>query len=362
LKIPVFTFSIPNMISFSRIILIPLLVYFLANGNFILAICTFVIASFTDILDGWMARKLKQVTEFGEFIDPLADKIFVISALIAIIAIDPNMHLFDLWMIIVIVGRDILITIMRWLAIKQNKPIKTSNFGKVKTAFQMISVLLIMMVYAAKRGKIFDTHPELPYWIMLAITFFTALSGFRYLATNWRLFFPNNEFAIKVVNKMKEFLFTGFYSGYTPIAPGTAGTIVGMCVLVVMYFIFGEHFFYANIALIVISLYPSVWLGDSAEKFYGKKDPKQVVLDEMQGIWITMIFVPFNWITVLLGFALFRLFDILKPFPINKMEKLEGGLGIMADDWMAGVYACLCLHGLIQFVTHYECIFWFFGG
>jgi CDP-diacylglycerol--glycerol-3-phosphate 3-phosphatidyltransferase len=344
------------MISFFRIILVPVIVFFLVSGDFILALYTFIIASFTDVLDGWMARRLNQITEFGEFIDPLADKLLVISALIAIIAIDPAMDVFDIWMIFVIVGRDILITIMRWLAIKQNKPLKTSKFGKVKTAFQMISVLFIIMVYAAERGKIFETHPELPYWIMLAVTFFTALSGFRYLATNWRLFFPQSKFAIKVINKVKEILFTGFYSGYSPIAPGTAGSIVGMGILTAMYYIFGKHFYYANIALIVVSLYPAVWLGDSAENFYGTKDPKQVVLDEMQGMWITMIFVPFNWKTALMGFVLFRLFDILKPFPINKIEKLNGGLGIMADDWMAGIYACLCLHGIIKLAVHFDFI------
>ena len=353
MKTPTLNFNVPNIISFFRIILIPLFVYFLINGNFIFALCTFIIASLADALDGWAARKLKQITELGKFIDPLADKLLVVSALIAIIAIDPHMKIFDFWMIFIIVGRDILITVMRWLAIKQNKVLQTSNFGKIKTAFQMISILLIIMVYAIAKRGFFDTHEELPYWIMLAVTFFTALSGFRYLATNWRLFFPNNEFAIKVVNKMKELTFTGFFSGYSPIAPGTAGTIVGICILIIMYFIFGEHFFYANIVLIAISLYPAVLLGDSAEKFFNKKDPQQVVLDEMQGIWITMIFVPFNWKTVLIGFFLFRLFDILKPFPINKMQNFKGGLGIMADDWLAGVYACLCLHGIIKLAAYF---------
>ena len=356
MKIPAFSFSIPNIISLSRVVLIPLFVYFLVKGYFILAICVFIIASLTDILDGWAARRLKQITKFGEFIDPLADKIFVVSALIAIMAIDPHMEIFDFWMIFVIVGRDILITYMRWLAIKQNKPLRTSKFGKVKTAFQMIFALLIMMVYAVKKGNFFDIHDELPYWIMFAIALLTALSGLRYLAANWRLFFPNNEFAVKAVNKIKEILFTGFYSGYSPVAPGTAGSVVGMCILIAMYFIFNQHFFWANIILIVVSLYPAVLLGDSAVKFFGEKDPQQVVLDEMQGIWITMIFVPFNWITILIGFALFRIFDILKPYPINKIQELEGGLGIMADDWLAGIYACLCLHGIIWLAAYFDFI------
>ena len=355
MNFPPFSFTIPNIISLFRIILIPVFVYFLVNGDFIVSLCIFIVASLADALDGWMARKLKQITEFGKFIDPLADKLLVVSALITIMAIDPSMEVFDSWMIFIIVGRDILITFMRWLAIKQNKSLRTSRFGKVKTAFQMISILLIIMVYAANRANYFDAIDiEIPYWIMLAVTFLTALSGLRYLATNWMLFFPNNEAAIKIVTKFKEFLFTGFYSGYMPVAPGTMGTIVGMCILIAMHYIFVEHFFYANIALIIITLYPAVLLGDSAEKFYNKKDPQQVVLDEMQGIWITMIFVPFNWITVLMGFVLFRLFDILKPFPIKKIQNFKGGLGIMADDWLAGVYACLCLHGIIKLASYFD--------
>lgn len=189
-------FSIPNIFSYLRIILIPFIIYFLTIRTveyLIYALLIFMFASFTDFIDGWLARKLKQESEFGKFIDPIADKFLVISALIAIIAIDPYFEVIDSWMIVIIVGRDILITVMRWFAIKKGKPLRTSRFGKFKTAFQMLSIVIIIMIYMSKRSGIFNTHESLPYWIMLTVTVMTALSGVRYIVTNWRLFFPEKK-------------------------------------------------------------------------------------------------------------------------------------------------------------------------
>ena len=188
--------SLPNIFSYLRIILIPFIIYFLTIRTveyLIYALLIFGFASFTDFIDGWLARKLKQESEFGKFIDPLADKFLVISALIAIIAIDPYFQIIDSWMIVIIAGRDILITVMRWLAIKKGKPLRTSRFGKFKTAFQMLSIVLIIMIYMSKRSGFFDAHESLPYWIMFTVTVMTALSGVRYIVTNWRLFFPEKK-------------------------------------------------------------------------------------------------------------------------------------------------------------------------
>ncbi|HOK02321.1 MAG TPA: CDP-diacylglycerol--glycerol-3-phosphate 3-phosphatidyltransferase [Spirochaetota bacterium] len=189
-------FSWPNIISYLRIVLIPLFIYLLTiktASAWMWALIIFAIASLTDFIDGWLARKLKQESEFGKFIDPLADKFLVISALIAIIAIDPYFELFDSWMILIIVARDVLITFMRWLAIKRGKPLRTSRFGKFKTAFQMMSIVIIIMIYMVKKLGILETHPSVPYWIMFAVTIMTALSGVRYIVTNWQLFFPQKK-------------------------------------------------------------------------------------------------------------------------------------------------------------------------
>jgi cardiolipin synthase len=96
-------------------------------------------------------------------------------------------------MIIIIVGRDILITVMRILAIKKEKQLHTSHFGKFKTAFQMLSIVIIIMIYMSQKSGFFVTHESVPYYIMLAVTVMTAFSGTRYIITNWRLFFPEKK-------------------------------------------------------------------------------------------------------------------------------------------------------------------------
>ncbi|MCL1865716.1 MAG: CDP-diacylglycerol--glycerol-3-phosphate 3-phosphatidyltransferase [Spirochaetes bacterium] len=189
-------FNLPNMISYLRIILIPFIIYFLKMKSveyLIYSLVLFMFASFTDLVDGWIARKLKQESEFGRFIDPIADKFLVIASLFAIITIDPYFEILDYWMIIIIAGRDILITVMRILAIKKEKQLQTSNFGKFKTAFQMLSIVIIIMIYMSKRSGFFVTHESVPYYIMLAVTLMTAFSGVRYIITNWQLFFPEKK-------------------------------------------------------------------------------------------------------------------------------------------------------------------------
>lgn len=192
--------NLPNFLSYLRIILIPVFIYLLAKAiktdstqYLFWGLLIFIIASLTDFFDGWIARKLKQESEFGKFIDPIADKFLVICALMAIIVLDPYMKGYDSWMIVIIVSRDVLITVMRWLAIKRGKSLRTSRFGKFKTAFQMLSIVIIIMIYMERKFKLFNTHVSVPYWIMLAVTVLTALSGFRYLFTNWQLFLPEKK-------------------------------------------------------------------------------------------------------------------------------------------------------------------------
>lgn len=193
MKFPKIIWNIPTVLSFSRVLLIPVFIYFLSLKTFsgcLTALLIFIFASLTDMLDGWSARRFNQVSEFGAFIDPLADKCLVISAIIAIIALDPGFEIFDFWMILIIVGRDVLLTYMRMVALRRGKALRTSRLGKVKTAFQMISIVIIIMIYVAKRGSLFDTHESIPYWIMLCVTVLTAISGIRYMITNRDLFLP----------------------------------------------------------------------------------------------------------------------------------------------------------------------------
>lgn len=193
LKILQLLLNIPNLLSLLRIILIPLLIYLLYTKSWIWALILFAAASLTDLLDGWSARKLNQESEFGKFIDPLADKFLVISVLAALMVLDPYLEIFDFWMIVVIVGRDMLITFMRYLAIRRGQTLHTSHFGKIKTAFQMVSIVIIIMIYIVRKKGLYITNQSIPYWIMIIVTVLTALSGLRYLLTNMKLFLPEKH-------------------------------------------------------------------------------------------------------------------------------------------------------------------------
>jgi cardiolipin synthase len=153
---------------------------------------------------------LSQESELGKFLDPLADKVLVIATLIAFLFLDP---LIPLWMIIIIIGRDVLITLMRYIAIKRGSELKTSRFGKIKTAFQMVSIIIIIMVFVVRRAGVQEFATDdifkwrrvyeiavsntpdkwliiAPYLLMAVVTILTALSGLRYIAYNMHLFMP----------------------------------------------------------------------------------------------------------------------------------------------------------------------------
>lgn len=156
--------------------------------------------------------------------------------------------------------------------------------------------------------------------------------------------------------------------GYIPIAPGTWGSAIGVGIylffrIVSPQVLFGiqsagwsptpfETFRTSFILIILIALtITGIWAATRAEPLLGRKDPGPVVIDEVVGQLITYVFVPFNigMGGVMLGFLLFRFFDIWKPYPIRRLEALESGLGVMADDIVAGVYAATVMSLLTSF-------------
>ena len=143
--------------------------------------------------------------------------------------------------------------------------------------------------------------------------------------------------------RIKEFLFTAFYAGYSPVAPGTAGTLVGMALYFLGFLLSGEISWVVNLVAVALLFYPFMKLADDGERFFGVKDPEQVVIDEITGYWISVLFYPFNLKIAVAAFFIFRFFDILKPWPAGKLQILRGGMGIMIDDCVAGVYTNLIL-------------------
>ena len=137
--------TIPNLLTVLRILLIPVLAAALLSGiesGDLLAAIVFVIASFTDALDGWMARRNKDVTTFGKLMDPLADKLLVTSALVSLVSLDR----LAAWVAMVIIAREFAVTGLRQLAMEHGEVIQASGWGKAKTATQIAMVLALIIV------------------------------------------------------------------------------------------------------------------------------------------------------------------------------------------------------------------------
>jgi phosphatidylglycerophosphatase A len=132
---------------------------------------------------------------------------------------------------------------------------------------------------------------------------------------------------------------TGLGSGYSPVAPGTAGSLVGL----LLFLPLAGRAFWIQLAAVVAVTILGVLAGGRLATTLGAKDPGVVVVDEVAGQWITFLALPMTPVTAVAGFLLFRVMDILKPWPARALERLPGGLGIMADDVAAGIYAHLLL-------------------
>jgi phosphatidylglycerophosphatase A len=157
------------------------------------------------------------------------------------------------------------------------------------------------------------------------------------------------------------FIATGFGAGFIPFGPGTWGSIVGLLIAYGLIAVFGSDILLLQNILIAVGLVSAalgVWASNRAEKMFDRKDAGQIVIDEVFGQIISFAFIaPYlvrlgaNWRWwMIAGFALFRAFDIFKPYPINRLQGLSGGLGVMMDDALAGVYAAVTLSLLLTLV------------
>jgi phosphatidylglycerophosphatase A len=130
--------------------------------------------------------------------------------------------------------------------------------------------------------------------------------------------------------------------GYAPVASGTFGSAVGLVLWAVL-----PATPIVQASAIVLMFIVGSWSASVAERHFGRTDPGEVVIDEVMGMLITLFLNPVGWMGALVGFLLFRVADIVKPFPARRLEHLHGGLGVMADDAMAAVYANLALRLLL---------------
>jgi phosphatidylglycerophosphatase A len=138
------------------------------------------------------------------------------------------------------------------------------------------------------------------------------------------------------------FLAFGFGSGLATKMPGTFGTLAALPLVVLL-----SHYasFSAYLIVTILVSILGIWICGKTAEDMGVHDDSSIVWDEVAGMLITMLAVPLSWQTVIVGFVLFRLFDILKPWPISYLDKhVHGGFGIMIDDVLAGLFALVCVH------------------
>jgi phosphatidylglycerophosphatase A len=155
------------------------------------------------------------------------------------------------------------------------------------------------------------------------------------------------------VRKLILFLASGFYTGYAPFAPGTAGSVVGLALAWSVTVPLEHRSPLAALGLIAALFVGGCWLSERAEKLLDQHDSSHIVIDEIVGMALTMYLCPAaDWIAFGAGFALFRLFDILKPEPAGLIDRrMRGGIAVMLDDVVAAIYANLVLHGLALIVS-----------
>jgi len=143
----------------------------------------------------------------------------------------------------------------------------------------------------------------------------------------------------KAFDKIALFVAQGAYSGRAPIAPGTAGTVVGVLLYLLMKDL--GPLAYSAVCAAVITV--GTWAAGRVDRMFGTKDNSTIVIDEIAGYLVAMLMVPGTWLYIIAAFFLFRLFDIAKPFPLRRLEEVPGGPGVMLDDIGAGVYTNVVL-------------------
>lgn len=319
----------PNFISVLRGLIGLSLPFLILRPDFyshLWAIGLFIFAAITDFFDGWIAREFKMESPLGRWIDPFNDKILILAPMATFAALG----FYSIWWVVPIFVREILVTFCRTGWLLGGKSLGAEMMGKLKFGFQAVTVGLAFVYLVLNPFPAWDVVTGILYYILpvllIIAVVLTIASGAMFL-WNQRVHFLSEEF-----NKFV--LATGV--GLLPKAPGTWGSLMGLLLVFLTQWCLPLYFsVFAFILMWGILSYRKISDPDP--------DPQYIVMDEVCGMFFTFMIIPFNWVTAILGFALFRLFDVLKPFPIKYLEKIPRFGGILADDLAAGFYAWIIL-------------------
>ena len=319
----------PNVLSILRGLIgisLPFLILRPSPAAHLWAFVLFMVGAFTDYLDGWLARQYNLESAFGRWVDPFVDKILILAPLAAF----AKLQMFSIWWVVPLFFREIIVTFCRTGWLLEGKSIGAEKLGKLKFVFQTVTVWISFAYFVLAPYAAFNIVTDvfsylLPYLLVVTVAL-TILSGFFFLM-NQRAHFFSEKFA-------KFVLAVGV--GLLPKAPGTWGSLLGLLLVFLTRWngwLCGGTF----VALLLIGAWAYPFLKDP------DPDPQYVVIDEVCGMFVTFMAIPVTWMTLPLGFILFRLFDVFKPFPVRQMERIPRYWGIMADDLGAGLYAWLIL-------------------
>ena len=181
---------IPNILTSIRLLLVPIFIFFLVSenyGSYTLSLIIFIIASITDYYDGKLARKYNVESKFGIFMDPLADKILVLSAFIGFLSIETLSNIIQPWMVIVIFSRDIFVTILRVFMKSRGQEMITSQIAKLKTTVQLITIIIILLLLVINPYYSISNNQAFIYLTIYMMVLFTLYTGLDYYLKNYKI-------------------------------------------------------------------------------------------------------------------------------------------------------------------------------
>ncbi len=319
----------PNGLTLFRALAALVLPFWLLSGNpslHLWSIALFALAAFSDFFDGLIARRFKLETHAGRFMDPLADKMLTLGCM----AVFSMRGFYSPWFLVPVFLRELLVTFFRigWLI--DGQAVAAESLGKVKHGVQTALISISLLLLNLPQMRSFENFSG-PLHVLQGACLWLGLilslvSGISFCRNQNKLF--QTPFFAKYVCAMGV--------GLLKPAPGTWGSALATaCIFMTAW----NPWLYGTVGFFFV--FAGFW---AFKRLEGQaKDPGFVVLDEAAGMFVTLAGLPLTPATVLSGFLLFRLFDIVKPFPARQLEKLPGFWGVLLDDIAAGVYAWLCV-------------------
>lgn len=323
--------NLPNAISLLRAVLSVPLPFMLISGHkslYVAAAVIFIFASITDWWDGWLARRQGTESGFGKILDPTSDKILILLPL----ATFAYLGFYSPWWLVPIFIREIFVTFCRIGWLLEGKAAGAEKLGKIKLVSQVMLVTLAFAEFLTHEFSAGHQWQDIAQYGTLAglviVNALTIISGWSFMISNRALFLTPH--------------FAKFLSATgVGLLPGITGTWGSLLALVFIPFLgWNQYLYWGMFAFLFWAGYWAVNRLDLSKE----KDPKYVVIDEVLGMFVTYAGVTLSPLNLIAGFFLFRIFDVIKPFPCRRLERIPGFWGITLDDLGAGLYACLILH------------------